>query len=429
MNPEQEERAAIMEIDGGLSREAAEKSAMAAKDEGSAVAHPNLEIRNRFLNAWVESISLVTDADPVLILFGGLGILSALLHKSFFYAPEKTHLNLYLFNLGPSSAPRKTTVINIVGRYLRDVAPDLILPDEFTSESLTACLAVQNHGTILSRELNHFLEQVLGPEYNKGLSSGLGNIYDGTPYKRFTKQDGFVEVKDPVLTIVGAGVDQFLVAKLKKIDFVSGFWPRVTLIRLKDRPVREWRAPGFFTPLPPILDQLRKINAVKGGEIGYLEIQPGLVPYIAQLHEEAKTLKNPNLVIAYLRLEWILIKIAALLELADRPESKTISPEAFDDAVILTDYIRTGLPTFYEERLRESEEAKLAAWALDLIKKRDKDGALWVPYRTILRHSNADTQKLKTALERLLVTEECEQTDIPATKLGGRPGKAYRSIK
>jgi hypothetical protein len=237
------------------------------------------------------------------------------------------------------------------------VATHLIFPSEITPEGLIAFLSKQSHGVIFSSELNHFLDQVLGPDYNKGLSSALGRIYDGGPgVSRFTKKDGFLNVTDPALTIVGAGVDEFLIPKIKKIDLVSGFWPRVTLVRVKDYPIKPWRAPGRFVTMPHILDRLREINATDGGEISYSRIEPEIGLYADSLSADAGNLENPNLVAAHLRLQWILVKIAAILQLADQPESRFIEKDAFLDAVVFTDY--KGFPISMSNASRRATKSR-----------------------------------------------------------------------
>lgn len=431
---EVEERAAIMEIDGGLSREDAEKAAMAevtTMDAEPIQPARELGVKNRFLNLWSNSIALATDAPKPLVLFAGIGLLSALCYRFYFYAARPTYCNLFLFILGPSSSSRKTTVLDMVSDYVGEVDPSLILPNEFTPEALFTCLSKKNHGIVFSRELNLWLDQMLGKDYNRGLGSTLGNIYDHVKViTRETKKDGLLIITDPVVTILGAGVDEYLIEHLKEIDLISGFWPRVTLVRLPPQPAnKEYKAPGRFLLNPGILNRLRIIAGKDGGEIRYDNIEPLRQAYAVSLCREASELKNNNLASAYSRLEWVLVKFAALLEIVDNPDSREISIEAFEDAMRLVNYVKRQLPDFYGEHIRPVAEEKLAGRILDLIQKRDQDGTIWVPYRRILQNVHADTGKVKTAILRLLEAEECEQADIPSTKQGGRPGKAYRSIK
>jgi len=426
-----DERAAIIEVDGGLPRKEAEQRA-----KPKVLSYPppelpigTLEVGNRFLNQLADSIARSTDAPRPLSLFAGVGLLSSVCHKYFFYAPRETHLNLFLFILGQSSSARKTTVLDMCCDYLVEVAPDLVLPNEFTSEALFSRLAKQSHGTVFVRELNLWLDQMLGKDYNRGLASTLGNIYDHTRLiTRETKHGGLETIEGPVLTILGAGVDEFLIERLRQIDMISGFWPRVLLVRLPPRKAQAPRPPGRFLLEPQILDKLRAIIAQPGGEIGFEQVEPSRQAYADQLYREAAELDNPNLATGYCRLEWILVKVAGLLQLADNPASKQIEPPAFADAVVLIEYVKRMMPDFYAERLRPDEEARLAEWALRHIKEHDENRTKWVPYRNILQaRGSASTGKMRGALGRLLETEVIEQIDIPSGKQGGRPGKAYRS--
>lgn len=421
-----EERMAILQVDAGMSPEEATSIAETSAREGM---HPldELVVNNRFINEWRASIGRSTDASGILVVFAGIGLLSALCHKFFFKAPRETYLNLFLFILGPSSSPRKTTVLDMTADYLAEVAPSLVLPNEFTPEALWSCLAEQSHGIIFSRELNAWLDSMLGKDYNKGLASSLGNIYDHTSRcTRQTKKDGFVVIENPVVTILGAGVDAYLINKLKEMDMVSGFWPRVTLVQLPLRKGQLYRSPGDFVLDYPILEKLQAIIAQEGGELGYTKINPMREEYATLLQREAAELDNSNLASGYIRLEWILVKVAALLQLADNPTSREIEPEAFCDALTLVNYVKQGLPGFYGEHLRPSEEVKLAAWALRFIKKWDENGTAWVPYRDILQNAHSDAGKLRAALTRLLETEEIETQPIPAPKTGGKASSVYR---
>jgi hypothetical protein len=420
-----EERKAILEVDAGMApEEALEK---AKSDLSKANTEDPLEVESAFLNQWVTSIAKATDASRPLVIFSAIGLLSALCHNFYFCAPREVYLNLFLFILGQSTVDRKTTLLDMVRDYLAEVAPELILPNEFTPEALFACLAKRNHGTVFSRELNSWLDQMLGPDYNKGLSSTLGNIYDHAKYiTRQTKKDGLLTIEDPVITVIGAGVMEYLIAHLREMDMVSGFWPRVTLVQLSRQNGKAYRSPGRFEIEYHILEKLRALARQEGGEIKFDKIAHVREAYAAELFREAEGLGNANLASGYARLEWILVKIAALLQLADNPISREIEPAACHDAIILVDYIKKYLPDFYDERIKAGPESKLAEWALKFIKKRDKNGTVWVPYRTILQHSHADAGKLQSALGRLLATEECEQTETPANKAGGRTGKAYR---
>lgn len=425
-----DERAAILEVDAGLTpEEVLTRAKLEVSGQGDPLDAKELRVNNIFLNQWQESIARSTDAPGPLVLFAGVGLLSALCHRFFFYAPRETYLNLFLFILGQSSLGRKTTVLDMVRDYLAEVAPELILPNEFTPEGLYLCMAERNHGTVFSRELNCWLDQMLTKDYNRGLASTLGNIYDHTwGLTRQTVKDGLVTIEDPVITILGVGVDQYLIEHLKEIDLISGFWPRVTLVRLPHQDGQSSKPPGRFELEYQILKKLRAIVSQGGGEISYKKINPMREVYATQLYREVAELKNSNLAAGYARLEWILVKIAALLQLADDPDSREIEPTAFNDAAILVNHIKQHLPDFYGEQNKPGMEDKLAVWALAFIGKKDENGTAWVPYRTILQNSHADTVKLKAALDRLLATEEIDQVDIPPGRFRKTTSKAYRSI-
>ncbi len=429
-----DERAAIMEVDGGLPpEEAAEKAKLPAyysPDPPAAV--EGLQVSNRFLNQWADSFARVTDADRTLVLFSGVGLLSAICHRFFFYAPRPTYPNLFMFILGPSTSPRKTTVNDMARDYLAQVETDLILPDEMTPEAMFSRLSKYNHGVVFSRELNSWLVKMLGKDYNRGLASDLGNIYDHTAViSRETKKEGLLIIQDPVVTILGVGVDEILFPYLKKMDQASGFWPRVTLVLLP--PAQEgkpYRMPGKFETMPYLLDKLRAVRDQKeGGEIGYSKVEPLRQAYAADLQREAFALRNNLLVAAHLRLEWILMKFATDLQLIEHPDSREIEPEAFDDAVILANDIKQNLPTFYGDHSCPGKESVLAERVIAYMKKHDENATCCVPTRDLLSSTSADKGDLQRALDRLVVTEQVEAVPIPSSSKGGRPGMSYRRLK
>jgi hypothetical protein len=211
---------------------------------------------------------------------------------------------------------------------------------------------------------------------------------------------------------------------------ISGFWPRATLVRLPPREAQSTRPPGRFVTEPHIVEKLRDIAGRDGREVDFKPIDLHRQAYASWLYQEAAELDNPNLATGYCRLEWILVKIAALLELADNPQSKQIEMPAFNDAVTLIEYVRRQMPEFYSEHMRPDEETKIAEWALRFIKKHDQNGTLWVPYGDILRSASQYARsKLSGALQRLVETDEIQFTPILSTNRGGRPGIGYMSNK
>jgi len=184
-----------------------------------------LTINNNFLNAYYESVSKVTDAPKIFILFSGIGLLSGILNKFYFRYPRETHLNLYILLLAPSTFCRKTVCLDIANDYLMKVNKNLCLPESFTPEALFSILKKRKRGLINWRELNQVKEFQMAKEYNKGLPAFLTDIYDFKEiWKRWTKGEGETIIERPINSILAAGITNWFTENLKKIDFEGGLW-------------------------------------------------------------------------------------------------------------------------------------------------------------------------------------------------------------
>jgi len=138
-----------------------------------------IRITNSFLRKYIDSVSSVTDAPELFILFSGLGLLSGILNKFYFKYPRKTCLNLYILLLAPSTYYRKSVTVDIAADYLFSINPELLFPESFSTEALLEILSKQNRGLLRWSELIQVKEFQFGSDYNRGLPSLLT---DGTTF-------------------------------------------------------------------------------------------------------------------------------------------------------------------------------------------------------------------------------------------------------
>jgi len=421
-----EERAAIMEVDGGLSRPEAEEEAR--KDTHSREATPNrsLDIKNDFLNMWTDSISRVTDAPKVFILFSGIGLLSGILNKMWFSYPRRTNLNLYLLLLAPSTICRKSVVLDIANDYLSDIDPEIVLPESFTPEALLEYLSQNPCGLIIWRELIQVGGFAFGSDYNKALPSLLTDFFDFKPrFKRITKGEKPFEIKFPSISILAAGIQSWLISMMtgRENEFYGGLWTRFLMVSAPDEPRKAFRLPSRMVLMPQVLKRLRDLREVEPKELSLEPIHP-LLEFWGKAHqEEALKIERPEMQACFMRFEVALLKIAGILQLADHAESTTIEPQAFSEAVKIIDFLKAQLPVFFEEHVHFSEFDKAKAAVLRLLKKRGRLLKGEITNLAHLRSKFADE-----VLGQLRVEGAVHPVHVPSSEKGGRPGEAFEYI-
>jgi hypothetical protein len=358
-----------------------------------------LGIKNSFLEAYIDSVSQVTDAPPVFILFSGLGLLSGVANKFYFYYPRKTPLNLYILLLAPSTFYRKSVTIDIATDYLTEVNPNLILPESFTSEALLEILTKQNRGLLTWRELIQVKEFQFGSEYNRGLPSLLTDLFDFKPkIRRYTKGEGELVIENPIISILAAGISTWLVENLKKVDFQGGIWTRFLFVPIEESE-RPFQLPKQFNLDPFIIEKLRALDEKEACPIDLSAIYPLLQAWGEKHQQESLRLENDLLKATFQRLEVALIKIACLLQLGEDGLT-TVSPEAFKEAEKIVAWLKERLPIFYQEEICFDEFQKLRVRALRAIKKAGK-----IPHSTLLRNLSVEAKKLNQVINQLTQEE------------------------
>lgn len=378
-----------------------------------------LKIRNEFLNQYIDSISHVTDAPEIFILFSGLGLLSGVCNKFYFPYPRKTPLNLYLLLLAPSTFYRKSVTIDIATDYLNSVNSDLLLPESFTSEALLEILQKQNRGLLTWRELIQVKEFQFGSEYNRGLPSLLTDLFDSKQrIRRYTKGEGEQIVENPILSILAAGISTWLVENLKKIDFQGGIWTRFLFIPVEEDENRRFSLPKEFIINPVIEDKLSRLNALEPQKMDLSKIYPLLQKWGERHQAQVQRLENDLLKATFQRLEVALLKIACLLQLAEN-ESITVEVETFHEAVKIIEYLKRILPAFFEEEVQFTEFERNKAKITKFLRRKSE-----ATRNDLLRYSHMEAKHLDKILSQLIAEETIGIKSAKQTG-PGRPVKVY----
>lgn len=382
----------------------------------------SLKISNNFLNLWVKSLSEITDAPKIFLTFSGIALLSGVLNKFYFKFPRRTHLNLYLLLLAPSTYYRKSTVVDMVKDYLEETNPDLILPESFTVEALYKIMSFRPKGLVTWSELIQVKEFQMATSYNKGLPSFLSDVYDYKKrWERQTVRDGKIIVNEPVISILAGGITNWFTKNLQILDFQGGLWTRFLFVPAPEMK-REYTLPKSFVIDPKILKRLRVLNNLEAGEIDLSQVKPMILEWGAKHQEETQQLDIEIMSRMYQRLEVMLLKLAAILQISHN-RRMIITPETFKEAVKVIEYLKGLLPNFFKEEIHFDESNKAQAAILRFIKRKGR--AL---KKEILQGTKIPKKLADPSLKQLIEEEEIKSIEIPTSSRGGRPGIAYEYI-
>ena len=377
------------------------------------------EIFNPFLNQYVTDLSAVTDASPLFLLFSGIALLSGILNKFYFCYPRRTNLNLYILLLAPSTYYRKSTTTDIVSDYIRAVNPNLILPDSFTPEALYDILKKYPRGLIIWRELIQVKEFQFGSEYNRGLASFLVDIYDyKEQHKRWTKGDGEIIVDNPIVSILSAGIASWFVENLKKKDFEGGIWTRFIFVPAPEQE-HEFMLPKKFFTNASIEATLRALNEREEEEMDLRLILPAMIEW-GNDHMKQTLRMEGILQAVFQRLEVMLLKLACLFQLVT-DGSTAVKETAFRDAVEIIEYIKTKLPSFFQDEIHFNDFEKAMAATLKLFKKKKKD----LTRSDITRGARLRANLADDVLGQLIADDLVEKKEGKSRPEGGAKGTIY----
>ena len=375
------------------------------------------KINNEFLSLYIESISKITDAPKLFILFSGLGLLSGILNKFYFHYPRRTHLNLYILLLAPSTLHRKSVCIDIASDYLSSIDTELLLPESFTTEALLDILSQQHRGLLAWRELIQVKEFNFGKDYNKGLPSLLTNIYDyKEEFRHHTKKEGEKVVKSPIISILAAGISDWLVSGLKEIDFQGGIWTRFLFIPTPENEEKEFKLPAKFTLNQELTSKLQNLNQLDSEEMNLKKILPMLEEWGRRHLEESRALSSEIQKANFQRLEVMLIKIACILQLAQN-SSTTVEPETFKEAVALIENLKKLLMPFFEEEVKFTEFDKAKVKIKKILKKNKI-----LKKSKILQKTGIPTKLTEEVLSKLIGEGEIKLEKIKKIRKVGRHG-------
>ena len=259
--------------------------------------------------------------------------------------------------LAPSSLYRKSTCVGIGQDMARALEgpPDprsetgkpgterILLPNQFTPESLLDILQQQPSGLLVIDEFRMFLDS-LRRDYNSGMRELFMTLYDcrGIHRKIRTQE---VRVEEPCVSILSACATRWFTEATKAGEIRSGFYPRLCMVPAwkKDRHLARGAAPNQ-TGNRRLLRQFVQLRAVAGE----IDLPPQLEEYFGEWAlQQQRTIEGleheAELASFYTRLERVVLKLAVLAELASNPHSRQISQPALIDGINLVTWLQANL--------------------------------------------------------------------------------------
>ncbi len=334
------------------------------------------------LRKYVEDICKTTEAHPIMVASSVLTMLSGflgtrvLVPEGVYY--QNLYPNLWMLNITKSGSFKSSALSKgskIAYDYSQEVSLKVkdyyeqikletdpkrkqelhnemvkvsrrnpILPNKITPEALLSLLDQGHGGTIMSNEFGGWLAN-LENSSNGDLKALFTELYDGYPYRYYTKSQGDFIISKPCFSINGVSNLPWIKEKIKPTDVESGFFARFLLY-----------TPKFSTNVPEYIPNcfgsdnvadgsgIRSIlKEVRSRHDSYGDIKLGMddeaKAFGKQCHLDMYKMiwdERPNLkdrLTPYLK-RWspYMIKIAIIMQMAIDPRSTKITLQAMEAA-------------------------------------------------------------------------------------------------
>ena len=369
------------------------------------------------LATYLKMAATCTDAPEMYHLGAGMIVLSSILGSHIYlkYGPGKLYPNLWIALVGRSSLDRKSTVIRIARRELKEIDKQAGLPSEFSRERLEELMKTTNHGTMFWFEMSNALS-LLERDYMSGTKAMLTEWYDGDPYSRQTKQGG-IEIDATPLSILAGTTLEWWEASMRRSDLAGGFLPRWNVISCT--------AKGESDPFPPhppqaLLEEVKagfSAASYLEGEVTFSESARKAYSNWYRLAEKSALGLEVALHAVWSRLSTACLKFAMIYAAA---EGRTDIQEAdLKKSAELSAYFMTTTHALLG-RLATDRESQDVREAGDIIRAAFPEP---IKRSDLMRKSRLSARRLDGALKTLMGRDEVLRTPF---KTNGRSYDGYR---
>lgn len=350
-----------------------------------------------WLREYVDYGAAVTDAPHAYHLFAGLTCLAVALGRRIWlpYGSQLLYPNLYVCLLGPSALARKSTVIGIAREVLGRFEEHAVLPDEFSPERLYKLLAAHPAACLLWSEFGAFLRYA-ERSYMLGMKEALTQLYDCPPVFRRALQSETVEVKAPTLSILTASTPEWLLANMREVDLLGGFFPRFLYVFPEPKPhTFPIPPPGDAHAINRLVEGLQRVKHLSG-EIQLGQARALYDQFFAEVDHEAAQVGEGDLYGVFLgRLPTHVLKLALCLHAAESSDL-VLAPDTMARAIAVGQWLKGQLRTALHRGLTHNPKQRERQKVLRLI-QRDPG----ITRGLLLRRSNLSAKELDEALTTL----------------------------
>lgn len=346
--------------------------------------------------AWASSF---TDAPEQFHRFVAYFVASVLLGRQVHMRQGDDNLFpvLWLVILAPSSFYRKSTSLSLGRKIINEVRPNILLPTEWTQESLIALMQDQPQGVMTAWEFKSLLS-LLSKDYNAGAMSFLTEIFDcPDEYRRRKGVEKPIEFKidQPHVSILGASTVDWLINSVREGDVAGGFLARFLFVSA-DRKAKSmaFQPEADQAEKRRLVEMARALTEVRGRMDYALDARQYYEGWFRRFEQKADTF--PDIVKPYFPRLAVYAHKFAMLESVLNGHFPTITLGDCENACLMAQGFGAEIRKLAEENLGQDKFQLGASKVLKMIQRRPG-----MDRSTLLRNAHKSAKVFKDIIDTL----------------------------
>jgi len=356
---------------------------------------------NNIFTEYLEYATEQTDAPIEFLSFAFLSCIGAMIGQKRYikFGANGIAPNFWTVLLAPSGNVRKSTAIRIATRLIRKVAPELIIPEEFSHEKLLELLEVQPQAMMVFDEFLS-LTGLLERDFMANTKSVITHLWDEyESYERKTLAKT-ITILNPCLSILSATTAVWFRERIKENDLLGGFLPRFLFIisppKLLTKP---WPDAPDIIKENWLKEKLLKIKSLEQSSMGADE--EALKLYNDWYINFSNRLGENPYDVFFNRLNIYCLKIAITLETGKSlGESLIISKATMKEAIASVEWVYKQIKNFVERELSFTRTEAFQKKMLSFMVKINRP----VTISELHRHFAWTTRQMRETLEALMLS-------------------------